>query len=414
MNGLLAAAALLLLNAFFVGAEFSVISARRSQIEPLADAGSRAARTALRAMERVSLMLACAQLGITVCSLGLGAVAEPAIAHLIEGPLEAAGLPSGAVHPVAFALALVLVVYLHVVIGEMVPKNLALAGPDRAVLVLAPPLMAIARAVSPVIRVLNALANAILRLLRVEPKDELASTYTVEEVHSIVTESAREGLLADDHGLLTGALEFSEREAGDVMVPLERLVTVPVGSTPAEVERLVTRTGFSRFPVVRATPAPGDRDPDGGGVDGGGGRDGDSARADGGSTDGGRVDVARGGGGADGGDADGGESLIGYLHLKDLLYADDERHDLPVPDKRIRNLVAVSAADEVEEALASMQRAGTHLARVVDPAGATLGVLFLEDVLEELVGEVRDAMRRDTASRQPARSTGGGGPGHQR
>ncbi len=355
MSALLIAAGLLLLNAFFVGAEFAVISARRSQIEPLADAGSRRARTALRAMERVSLMLACAQLGITVCSLGLGAVAEPAIAHLIETPLHAAGLPEGAVHPFAFTLALALVVYLHVVIGEMVPKNLALAGPDRAVLVLAPPLMAIARVVSPVILVLNAVANGVLRLLRVEPKNELASTYTADEVHSIVTESAREGLLVDDHGLLTGALEFSEREAGDVMVPLDRLVTVPAGSSPAEVERLVTRTGFSRFPVVKPESAT-------------------EYQSD--------------------------PILIGYLHLKDLLYADDERHDLPVPEKRVRNLVSVSTGDEVEEALATMQRAGSHLARVVDAEGRTLGVLFLEDVLEELVGEVRDAMRRDPVTRQ--------------
>jgi CBS domain containing-hemolysin-like protein len=359
MSGLLVAAVLLLLNAFFVGAEFAVISARRSQIEPLADAGSRPARTALRAMEHISLMLACAQLGITVCSLGLGAVAEPAIARLIEAPVEAVGLPDGVVHSLAFAVALAVVVYLHVVIGEMVPKNLALAGPDRAVLLLAPPLIALARATRPVIGALNAVANGVLRLLRVEPRTELASTYTADEVASIVTESAREGLLADDHGLLTGALEFSEREAGDVMVPLARLVTVPAGSTPDEVERLVTRTGFSRFPVVRSS---------------------DSS-----------VEVA-------------GADLMGYLHLKDLLYADDERHDQPVPDKRIRNLVSVSTGDEVEEALATMQRAGTHLARVVDQGGRTVGVLFLEDVLEELVGEVRDAMRRDPPVRPSFRS----------
>jgi CBS domain containing-hemolysin-like protein len=363
LSRLLIAAVLLLLNAFFVGAEFAVISARRSQIEPLADAGSRRARTALKAMEHISLMLACAQLGITVCSLGLGAVAEPAIAHLIEAPVDALGLPEGVVHPLAFAVSLALVVYLHVVIGEMVPKNLALAGPDRAVLLLAPPLMAVARATSPVIVVLNAVANGILRLLRVEPRSELASTYTADEVASIVTESAREGLLVDDHGLLAGALEFSEREAGDVMVPLSRLVTVPAGSTPAEVERLVTRTGFSRFPVVR-----------------------DADRGSDPAAEAARTD------------------LMGYLHLKDLLYANDERHDQPVPDKRIRNLVSVSTGDEVEEALATMQRAGTHLARVVDQGGRTLGVLFLEDVLEELVGEVRDAMRRDPSVRPSVRS----------
>jgi CBS domain containing-hemolysin-like protein len=342
------AVALLLLNAFFVGAEFSVISARRSQVEPLAAAGRRSARTALQAMEQISLMLACAQLGITVCSLGLGAVAEPALAHLIEVPFGAAGLPGDLLHPVAFTIALTIVAAFHVVIGEMVPKNLTLAGPDRAVLVLAPPLMAIARATSPLIRVMSAAANAVLRLLRVEPKDELASAFTADEVHSIVTESAREGLLIDEHGLLTGALEFSERVAQDLMVPIDRVVTVPLGSTPAEVERTVTRTGFSRFPVVR--PRPGGGEPE----------------------------------------------VLGYLHLKDLLYADDDRHVRPVPQKRIRALATVGEGDEVEAALATMQRAGSHLARVVDDEGRTAGVIFLEDVLEELVGEIRDATRRET------------------
>ena len=332
---------LLIGNAFFVGAEFAIMSARRSQIEPLADAGRRSARTALHAMQHVSLMLACAQLGITVSSLGLGAVAEPAIAHLIEGPFHTAGLPDDLLHPVSLVIALAIVTYLHVVIGEMVPKNLALAGPDRAVLLLAPPLVLVGRVLRPVIAVLNAIANGVLHLLRVEPKDELTSAYTADEVHSIVTESHREGLLPDDHGLLTGALEFSDRTAGDVMVPVDRLVTVRAGSTPEEVERLVARTGFSRFPVL-----------------------------------------------SPGGD------IAGYLHLKDLLYADDERHTRPIPEKRVRSLVAVGDADEVEEALATMQRAGSHLARVVDPAGGTIGVVFLEDVLEELVGEVRDATQR--------------------
>lgn len=333
---------LLFANAFFVGAEFAVISARRSQIEPRAAAGSRAAKTTLWAMEHVSLMLACAQLGITISSIGLGSVGEPAVAHLLEGPFARAGVPEALVHPIAFAIALAIVVYLHVVIGEMVPKNLAIAGPERSALVLAPALVLVARVVSPVIRLLNAVANGVLRLCRIEPKDEVSSAFTAEEVHSIVTESRREGLLADQHELLIGALEFSDRLARDVMVPVDKLVTVAGGSTPTDVERLVTRTGYSRFPVTDVT----------------------------------------------------GE-LAGYLHLKDVLYADDERHEEPVPDRRIRSLVTVPAADEVEEALASMQRSGAHLARVVDPQGVTLGVVFLEDVLEELVGEVRDAMQRE-------------------
>jgi magnesium and cobalt exporter, CNNM family len=350
-GALLLALGLLLLNAFFVGAEFGVISARRSQIEPLAAEGNRAARTTLWALEHLSLMLACAQLGITVASLGLGAVAEPAVAHLLEVPFAAASVPEEFLHPVAFVIALAIVVYLHVVVGEMVPKNLAIAGPERAALVLAPALVAVARVVRPLVVVLDAATRVLLRLMRVEPKEELASAFTAEEVHSIVTESRREGLLdEEEHGLLTGALELSARPAVEVMVPAERLVTAPSGASPQEVERIVARTGFSRLPVQAGTDG----------------------------------------------------EIVGYLHVKDLLYADDGAYADPVPPRRVRALVTVPVQEDVEEALVAMQRAGSHLARVVEPDGRTAGVLFLEDVLEELVGEVRDATQRPTRAPRPA------------
>lgn len=342
---------LLAANAFFVGAEFAVVSARRSAIEPLAQAGSARARTVLWAMEHVSLMLACAQLGITVASVSLGVVAEPALAHALEGPLAAVGLPAGAVHAVAVAIALAVVVYLHVVLGEMVPKNLAVSGPDRAALWFAPPLVWVARAVRPVIVVLNWLANHVVRLTGVEPQDEVTSAFTAEQVQSIVARSQAEGLLRDEHGLLAGAIEFSDRTAGDVMVPTDRLVSVAQGCTVEEVERAVARTGFSRYPVTDAAGSP-----------------------------------------------------VGYLHLKDVLYAGPADRAQPVPGWRVRPLAEVRPGDEVEEALAAMQRSGAHLARVVAPdGGAALGVVFLEDILEELVGEVRDVMQRDVGQRDVGR-----------
>ncbi len=184
---------LLAANAFFVGAEFAVISARRSQIEPHADRGSRAAKTALYAMEHATMMLATCQLGITICSLLILNVSEPAIHHLLEGPLGLTGLPEAAVGVIGFVVALLLVSYLHVVFGEMVPKNLAFSLPDRAVLMLAPPLVAVSKAFHPIIVALNWTANHVLRLFRVEPKDEAASTYTLDEVATIVTQSRREG-----------------------------------------------------------------------------------------------------------------------------------------------------------------------------------------------------------------------------
>jgi CBS domain containing-hemolysin-like protein len=337
---------LLAANAFFVGAEFALVSARRSQIEPLAQSGSRMARTTLRAMENVSLMMAGAQLGITVCSLGLGAVGEPAIAHLLEPGFHALGVPDGLLHPVAFVIALTVVTYLHVVLGEMVPKNIALAGPDRAALVLGPPMLGIVTVLRPVIVVLNAIANATLRLIRVEPKDELTSAFTREEVAALVEESRGEGLLEDDeYDRLAGALGFTEKTVASVLMPVETLAVVRRGSSAAQVEALCATTGYSRFPV---------------------------AAADG--------------------------ELVGYLHIKDVLEPDEERRERPVEDKWIRPFAPVTREEPLHDALETLQRRGAHMARVVDADGATLGLAALEDLLEELVGEIRDAAHHEDQS----------------
>ena len=272
----------------------------------------------------------------------LGAISEAALHHTLVPVLEAAGVPAGIADGAALALALLIVIYLHVVVGEMIPKNLAIAGPERAALILVPGLLFITRALRPLIRVMEAVAKSLVRLFGVEPKDELTSAFTAEEVQHIVAESRREGLIqADQHGLVGAALEFSDKDAIDVAVPLAQLVTLPLTATPDDVERLVAKRGFSRYPLV------------------------DRAGA-----------------------------LTGYLHLKDVLYADDAERDLPVPVKRVRKLATVQPADEVEEVLATMQRTGAHLARVVDGEGQDMGVVFLEDVLEELVGEVTDASQR--------------------
>ena len=217
----LAVAFLLLLgNAFFVGAEFALVSARRTQIEPRAEAGSAMAKITLRAMENMSLVIGVNQLGITVCSLVLGAVGEPAVAHLVEPVLHALHVPESLLHPIAFVIALSIVVYLHVVLGEMIPKNLALAGPDRAALVLGPPIWAIVTVLRPVIRVINACASAILRLFGVRIMDEVSSTYTREEVAALVEESRGEGLIEpEEYDRLAGALGFTEKPVSTVLMP---------------------------------------------------------------------------------------------------------------------------------------------------------------------------------------------------
>src|SRR5919112_2347542 len=196
-TSILLAVLLLFGNAFFVAAEFALVSARRTQVEPRADAGSRLARTTLRAMENMSLVIGVNQLGITVCSLVLGAVAEPTAARLLEPLLHAVGAPESLRHPIAFAVGLAVVVYLHVVLGEMIPKNIALAGPDRAAMVLGTPIWAIVSVTRPVITGVNALASGVLHLVGVRLMDAVSSTYTREEVAALVEESRGEGLLEE-------------------------------------------------------------------------------------------------------------------------------------------------------------------------------------------------------------------------
>ena len=332
---------LLAANAFFVGSEFAVISARRSQVEPLAERGSRSAKTALYAMEHATLMLATCQLGITICSLLILNVSEPAIHHLIAEPLGLTGLSEAAVDVAGFIVALLLVSF-----GEMVPKNLAFSLPDRAVLMLAPPLVAVSKAFYPIIVALNWTANHIVRLFRVEPKDEATSTYTLDEVATIVNQSRREGVLDDAAGTVTAVVEFTEKKAADIAVPMADLVTLPETTTPAEIERAVALHGYSRYVIV---------DPHG--------------------------------------------HPTGYVHLKDVLRVaegpeDEARMARPIPTKRIHHMVSVLESTDLEDALALMRRSGRHLAQVRDESGDVRAVLFLEDVIEELVGEVQDATAR--------------------
>ncbi len=332
---------LLIVNAFFVASEFAVISARRSQIEPKAEAGSRSAKTALWAMEHATLMLAACQLGITVASLLILNVSEPAIHALLVVPLGFTGWPDEVIGGIAFVITLLIVSFLHVVLGEMVPKNISFTLPERAVLILAPPMVFIATVLRPIILVLNAIANGVLRLFGVTPRAEANSVFTLDEVATIVAQSTREGLLSDAGGTLSAAFEFTSKKVMDVTVGLPALVTLPEDATPAGVERAVAQRGFSRYILV---------------------------------------DV-------------GGEPT-GYLHLKDVIDLDDEEFDEPVPPRRIRPLISIFSGTDLEDALATLRRSGVHVARVFGEDGKTTGVIFLEDIIEELVGEVQDATRR--------------------
>lgn len=329
---LLAAVGLLLANAFFVGASFALVSARRSQIEPAATAGSRRAVRTLAAMENLPLMMAGAQLGITVCSVGLGALAEPAVASGLEGPLEDAGLPHGALHPVAFSIALLLVVLAHVLIGEMVPKNFTLAVPDRAAVLLGPPLATFARVFALVLSLVRSMAAAVMWVLRIRPSDHVDSAYALHEVAEIAAESHREGLIDDEeYGLMARALDFTAKTADDVRIPPERLHTLPQGASAAEVEDLAGRTRHLRFPVLDPSGYP-----------------------------------------------------VGYVHAKDLLHRGElGQAGVPIAPV-VRPMPTVAADTPLPDVLALLRGTRSPMAVVAGRTGAA-GVLTLDDVVVALI-----------------------------
>jgi CBS domain containing-hemolysin-like protein len=333
MTDFLITVLLLLGNAFFVGAEFSLIASRRTVIEPLG-ATSRRARTALRAMSEIPLMIAGAQLGITICSLGLGALTEPALAHVLEGPFREIGVPNQFVHPVAFVLALVIVVFAHTVIGEMVPKNLTLAGPEKAVLWLGPPMYAFCRATKPLLVAMKWAARTILSLWRIEATDAVKTVFTAEELASLAAQATTQGLLApEEHARITGALALSQRTARDALRPWSEVTTVAEDVSPASLEVLATRTNRSRFPVVERSS----------------------------------------------------RRVLGFVHVKDVLGFVGPQRRAPIPSEIIRPLAIVSPNRTLAELLLAMRRERRHIVLVSD--GRTpVGVVTLDDVLTAVVG----------------------------
>ncbi len=328
MLELLATVLLLLGNAFFVGSEFALIASRRTVVEPLAET-SRRARAALSAMNQIPLMIAGAQLGITICSLGLGAIAEPALAHLLAPPFAALGLPSSAVHAVALVLALAVVVFLHTVNGEMVPKNLTLAGPERAVLWLGPPMLAFCVATKPLLTALKWISKSILRLWGIEAADAVKTVYTADELANLVTQARSEGLLdKEEHARIHGALALLSRTAGEAARPWTEITTVTEDVSPASLEVLAVRTGRSRFPVVHRTT----------------------------------------------------RRVIGFVHVKDVLgMAGPDRRE-PIPPNLVRPLGIVASERTLADLLVAMRRERRHIVLVSD--GRTpLGLLTLHDVL---------------------------------
>jgi len=336
---LLTSLVLLALNGFFVAAEFALVASKRYRLEQAAAGGSRAARAALDGSRELSLMLAGAQLGITVCTLGLGALAEPAVERLVAPLLERAGLPYAASHLVAFLFALALVVFLHLVVGEMAPKSWAITHPERSALLLALPFRAFARVSRPVLSGLNAIANAVLRAFRVEPQDQLAQVHGPDELRILLEQSREHGLLPpDQHELLAKMLQLERTTVRDVMQPVDQVVAVARTDTAVRVEELSRGSGRSRLVVY--------------------GEAGD---------------------------------LIGIVHVRDAVRA-NTCDGAPTAESLMSRPFLLPATATVTEAVAAMRADQVQLALVTNGAGADrpIGFVALEDLLEEVIGEFDD------------------------
>jgi CBS domain containing-hemolysin-like protein len=335
---LAAAFALILANGFFVAAEFGLVTVDRSTVERAAAQGDRRAGRVLRAVRELSFQLSGTQLGITITSLVVGMLAEPALARLLDGPLSALGIPGPAVHGTAVVVGMVLASAVQMVIGELVPKNWAISRPVQVALFVAGPQRVFSAAFKPMITFLNATANRMVRSLGVEPTEELASARTPSELVSLARHSARAGTLEEDTAdLFVRTLNLAELTATSVMTPRVRVSALEDTATAADVLNLIRATGLSRFPVYRE-----------------------------------RLD-----------------EVVGVVHLKDALAVPaGERDRRPVGAIAVPPLL-VPETLPVQRLLERLRREGP-MAVVVDEYGGTAGVVTLEDIVEELVGEVLD------------------------
>jgi CBS domain containing-hemolysin-like protein len=336
---LISSGVLLALNGFFVAAEFALVASKRYRLEQAAASGGRAARAALDGVRELSLMLAGAQLGITLCTLGLGALAEPAIEHLVSPLLHAVGLPDAASHVIALVFALGLVTFLHLVVGEMAPKSWAITDAERSATLLALPFRAFARVSRPVLSALNALANSILRLVGVNQQAQLAQVHGPDELRMLLEQSREHGLLgAEQHQLLTSMLELQGTSVAQVMEPFATMVTVRRDDPAERIEQVSRDSGRSRLAVL-----------------------------------------------------DSGGDVCGLVHVREAVRVVTTGR-VATAGELMTPAFTLPATSTVTEAVAAMRARQSQLALVRNGGGPArpIGFVALEDLLEEVIGEFDD------------------------
>ncbi len=331
---------LVLLNAFFVAAEFAILSARRPVMQERAAAGSRAAAHVLACLDDPRRFVSTAQVGITMSSLALGWAGEPAVAALLGQPLEALGAGPSASQVLSFTLAFLLITFLHVVIGETWPKGIAIASAERVALSVVRPLLACHAVLRPFIWLLNASSERLLRLSGIRSIAPGRVAHSEEDLRLLVAESGEGGMLDQaEQEMLHNVFDFADKDVADVMVPRPDVVALPVDQPPAQLMETIIEQPYTRYPVYRETP----------------------------------------------------DDVVGILHIRDLFKAAER-----VGKGRIRMEALLRPAHVVPESkglaglLADFRRSKSHMALVVDEYGSLAGIVTLEDLLEEIVGEIDD------------------------
>ena len=350
--GLLAVVLLVLANAFFVAAEFALVGARRTRLDELAQAGDGKAVLARRALRSVDRYISATQLGITLASLGLGWIGKPALAGLLDGAF--AFLPTQAAHwtthAVAAATAFAIITALHIVLGELVPKSLALLYPEDISRWVAAPLIGFGWLMAGPIALLNGAANGLLRLGNIHPRGDHERLHSPEEIRMLVEQSQEGGSLeTQDARLLEGVFEFSEKTAEEVMTPRTQMVALAADLLVTEAADIIASAGRSRYPVYES------------GLD----------------------------------------EITGVVLAKDVLRALRSTPSATVGSIR-REPLFVPGTREVEDVLADMKRLKVHLAVVLDEYGGTAVLVTMEDLLEEIVGPIYDEHDRDRPEAPPA------------
>ncbi len=346
--GVLAVVVLTLGTALYVAAEFSLVAVERTQLEAAAKSGDPGAKRVLAAVRTLSFQLSGAQLGITLTTLVVGFIAQPAFARLLAPLSEAAGLPSAAAATVSLTVALLFATLLQMVVGELVPKNLAIARPMQVARAIAGPQRVSSSVLRPLIAVSNGTANRVVRAFGIEPQEELRSARSAEELGSLVRSSEEQGALSSQTAsMLARSLAFGDRTAGDVLTSRTQIVALPGDATVAQLLSLAQSSGHSRFPVE--------------------GRDMDD--------------------------------VVGVVHVKQALAVPREQRDRTPVTTVMGPVPRVPTTLHLDRLLVTLREPGLQMAVVVDEYGGTAGLVTLEDLVEELVGEVDD--EHDTDTRPP-------------